>query len=94
MFSAAYVHCHHEVFDFPFGHCHSAVLGAPFDHRHSAVFSTLYGLSKSAPYRRSTPVMNVLRPQTASSENHTAASHTCHFTQCCTQDPTVNVNCH
>ncbi len=71
------------LFSAPYGHCHSAVFSAPYGHCHSA------------PYRRSAVVMTDPGPRTASRPNDAAQPVTPAIsTQCCTQHPTVNVNCH
>ena len=66
----------------PYGHCHSAVLSAPYGHCHSP------------PYCCSAVVMNdpvpVQRHVKAMQQEVAPAISS----QCCTQDPTVNVNCH
>ena len=45
----------------------------------TTVFNATFGHYYSAPYRRSAVVMNVPSPRTASRQNDTAASHSCHF---------------
>ena len=71
-----------EVFSAPYGHCHSALFSAPYGHCHSA------------PYLRSAVVMNFPFPLWPHVKTMQQAVTPAISTQCCTEDPTVNVNCH
>jgi len=56
--------------------------------------SVLLMFTVTDPYRRSAMVMNIPGTRTASRQTDAAAITPAISTQCCTQDPSVNVNCH